>query len=445
MVEKTDVIIKDLGDGLVMRRSTVADAQRLGDFNAGIHGEDPFDAAAVAAWTRDLLLKEHPTFGKGDYTIVEDTATAEIISSMNTISQTWTYEGIPFKVGRPELVATDKRYRNRGLVREQFRVVHEWSCERGELVQVITGIPFYYRQYGYEMGLNLGGHRMGFEPNVPKLKEGEEEPYRFRPALEADIPWLLKMYRRDTGRSMIASVLDEAQMRHELLEKSKENVNRLELRVIETPEGQPVGYLAHPGFTWWGTVVCLMAVRYELDEGVSFLAVTPSVMRYLWKTGSEYAQERGKTVSGFGFSLGAEHPAYLAAGSRLPVERKPYAFYVRVPDLPAFLRQIAPALENRLKGSACEGHTSELKIGFYRDGLRMVFERGKLSCVERWKPGQDDSDASFPDLTFLQLVFGYRNLTEIRQAYADSSAKDEASLLLNTLFPKKNSNVFPVS
>ena len=41
------------------------------------------------------------------------------------ISQTWSYRGIPFDVGRPELVATDPAYRRRGLVRRQFQVIDE--------------------------------------------------------------------------------------------------------------------------------------------------------------------------------------------------------------------------------------------------------------------------------------------------------------------------------
>ena len=88
---------------------------------------------------------------------------------MNLIPQTWTYEGIEFGVGRPELVGTAPEFRNRGLVRAQFDEVHKWSAERGHMVQVITGIPYYYRLFGYEMALDLAGRRVGFEANVPKL------------------------------------------------------------------------------------------------------------------------------------------------------------------------------------------------------------------------------------------------------------------------------------
>lgn len=59
-------------------------------------------------------------------------------------------------------------YRRRGLVRAQFDVIHQWSAARGQLVQVISGIPFYYCQFGYEMGLALSGGR-GHRPAVDWL------------------------------------------------------------------------------------------------------------------------------------------------------------------------------------------------------------------------------------------------------------------------------------
>jgi hypothetical protein len=229
-----------------------------------------------------------------------------------------------------------------------------------------------------------------------------------------------------------------------MFEKSPENVNRLEFRVIETPGGQPVGMLAHSG-TAWGQKMPLN--QYELDEGVSYLAVSPSVIRYLWETGQKYASMRQRTLNAFSFNLGRSHPAYDAAAAWLVNEGRPYAFYLRVPDLPAFLRRISPALEGRLRESACAGHTGELKISFYRDGVRLVFEKGRLVTIEAWKPKikEDEGQAAFPDLTFLQLVFGYRNISEISYAYADQWAYDEARVLLTALFPKKHSYVWAIS
>src|SRR6476659_6787084 len=140
-------IIRTLQDGLVLRHATPADPHELADFNAYAHIEQ--DATVpdqrVGLWTRDLMADTHPTFRMRDFLVVEDTRTGEIVSTSNHISQVWSYGGIQFRVGRPELVATHPDYRNRGLVRAQFEELHRWSIERGEMVQAITGIPFYYR------------------------------------------------------------------------------------------------------------------------------------------------------------------------------------------------------------------------------------------------------------------------------------------------------------
>ncbi len=183
----------DLGRGLTLRRSTPADADALAEFNKVIQRDsgvvEPDEQVAV--WTRDLLRGDHPTFGTDDFTIVEDAATGRIVSSANLISQTWTYAGIPFRVGRPELVGTAPEYRKRGLIRAQFDVLHAWSAERGQMVQAITGIPFYYRQFGYEMAMMLFGGRAGNAAEKPKLKDGESEPFRLRLPVEGDLAFIL--------------------------------------------------------------------------------------------------------------------------------------------------------------------------------------------------------------------------------------------------------------
>ena len=440
-------ILRELGDGLALRRATVEDTAALAAFNASIHLEDGQTEPnnAIEAWTRDLMLGEHPTFKVGDFTLVEDTHARGIVSTCNLISQTWTYEGIPFGVGRPELVATHPDYRNRGLVRAQFEVLHEWSEARGERLQAITGIPYYYRRFGYEMGLSLAAGRSGYGPHVPKLKEGEQEPFRIRTATDADIPSIMQLYERSTRRSMIACARDEETWRYELGGRTRESLAYREFAIVETPDGTFAGFLAHSGALWNDSVIALVA--YELEPGVSWLLATPVVVRYLQKKGEEYAQRDGKGEwQGFGLWLGDEHPAYEAFHKNLPRKHDPYAWYVRVADLPGFLTHIASILEKRLHDSAGSGYTGELKISFYADGLRMAFESGSISRIEKWQPTiADGGAAAFPDLTFLQLMFGYRSLEELEHAYADCwTGTNEARALLNAMFPRKPSHVWPI-
>lgn len=436
------IYLRTLGGGLILRRANAADAEALSAFNGFIHGDNPDDARMVSTWTRDLLTLPHPTFNPDDFTIVEDTANGKIVSSLNLISQTWAYAGIPFKVGRPELVGTDPAYRGRGLVRAQFEVIHEWSRQRGEMLQAITGIPYFYRQFGYEMGLEVGGGRSGFTPQVPVLKEGENEPFRIRPALEADLPFILKVYRHNCRSYLVTTEMTEALLGYEL-QKSAENVNRVDLRVIESEQGVRVGYLALPVMLN-GTLQA--ATQYDLAEGVSSWAVTPSVIRFLFALGKERAAALKRSCDGFAFNLGSQHPVYQAAAARLPLSRPPYAFFVRVPDLPGFVRLIAPVLEGRLACSVMVGFSGEQKLSFYRSGLRLVFESGKLTTVEAWQPSPTDrGDGAFPDLTFLQLFFGRTSLIELRRMFSDCWVNEAAGLLLEILFPPLASSVWPIS
>jgi len=433
--------LKDLGAGLILRRSSPEDADALAAFNAEIHGDDELDGTRVAAWTRDLLTRPHPTFSPDDFTIVEETASGRIVSSLNLIPQTWTYEGIPFGVGRPELVGTHPDFRGRGLVRIQFEEIHNWCLERSYIVQAITGIPYFYRQFGYEMALDLAGRRFGYESQVPKMKDGEEEPFHIRPATDADLPFMLDTYNHAIKRHTIACMRTLEMLKYELDGQSENNVNRYPMLIIEDKAGERVGYFQHPnklGMTG------LTTLWYELKPGVSWLHVTPSVVRYLWSKGQEYAQRDGKDRTTFGFMLGKEHPVYEALGENLPTVWDPYAYYLRVPDLPGFLNHIKPALEKRLAESVAVGHSREIKISFYRDGLCIVIENGELKVIESWKPTpKEEGDIAFPGLTFLQAVFGYRNYDELHSAFADCWCDHEdVHVLINILFPKKLSDVF---
>jgi hypothetical protein len=435
-------MLRDLGDGLILRKATPQDRERLADFHANTLleiGQTEPDMG-LHAWMLDLMSGAHPTFRPGDFTIVEDTTAGKIVSSIGHISQVWTYEGIPFKFGQPEIVSTDPAYRRRGLVRAQFDEVHRWSAEHGELVQGVTGIPWYYRQFGYELALNLGGSRVGYKPQVPRLKEGEPEPYRFRRATTADIPFLMQMYAQATSRSLIASVRDEALWRYDIEGRSEMSDFRAELRVIETPQGETTGVLMHSRKLRNSG---LGARLYEVKPGIPLLAVTPSAMRYLEAAGEEYAKRDGEQLAAVGFVLGEQHPVYDTIPDRLPRVRKPFAWYVRVPDLPAFLEHIAPALEKRLAQSPQSGYTGELKVSFYTKGLHLKITNGSIT-IQAWKPDRiEEGDAFFPDLTFLQLLFGYRSLEELQHAFPDcSGGTDAARALLPILFPKKPSNVW---
>ncbi|MDP9364643.1 MAG: GNAT family N-acetyltransferase, partial [Chloroflexota bacterium] len=423
-----------------------------------VHADAPGQPdPAIAAWTRDLLLRPHPTFRPELFTLVEEPASGRIASTLNLIPQTWSYGGVEVGVGRVELVGTHPDFRRRGLVRRQMELVHRWSAEAGHLMQGITGIPWYYRQFGYEMALELDGFRRVPVAGLAELSAGEAEPYRLRPATPDDIPFLAATDDHGRRRSLVWCVRDEAIWRYELDGRSEGNLSRRVLRVIETavPEGEaarPVGWVAHAPVLW-GQALGVSAC--ELAPGISWLAVAPVLLRALRVIGEGYATDgsaAGGTPRPARFErvvlvLGTDHPLYRALPERARDVVPAYAWYVRVPDLPAFLLRVAPVFEARLADSPAAGHSGELKLNFYQGGLRLSFAAGRLVAAEPWpEPEYHQAGASFPPLTFLHLLFGRRSLAELERAFPDCRARtEEARVLLDALFPPRPSLVWPVA
>lgn len=389
----------------------------------------------------------HPTTSATDFVVVEDTKTAKIVSSTCLISQVWVYEDISMPIGRPELVGTDPGYRNRGLVRAILDAIHALSAAYGHLAQGITGIPWFYRQFGYEYALTLGGSRNLSLNDIPELNEGETEPYQTRPATEDDISILMRLYQRQCAGKLVTTHIDEDWWHYDLSGRTRDSDEEYRAYCILNSEGYCIGYYSTPArlrgsrLPVWEIVV---------DEEISMLAVLPSVMRALKAQGEAYAanaKPEAISLTGVRLSLGLEHPAYDILSAKLGSLQRPYAWYVRVPDLPRFIRHIAPVLESRLASSVMRGFSGNLNITFYRGGLHLSFEDGKITETTDWSAPETDEQwegAGFPPRVFLQLLFGYRSLEELRHAFPDCWAGDEPTLLLNALFPKQVSWVVPL-
>jgi GNAT superfamily N-acetyltransferase len=432
-------VIRDLGDGLILRRATAADADELAVFNARVmRDDDEPENRPVELWVRELTSGAHPTTRAEDFTVVEDTRTGRIVSSLVLMSQRATYGGVPFGLGQVELVGTHPDYRRRGLIRQQVEVVHGWSRERGELVQAIGGISWYYRQFAYEYALAMGGFRTIYLAQLPKLPEGAAEPFRLRPATADDIPFLIEVDAVAARRYLVFCPRDEVGWGYQIGGHRPGSLPHGSVQIVETVAGEAVGFAFHLSQLRDGGLV---VERMELRPGASWLPALPSILRALAALGPGYARPEAP-FTGLRLALGADHPAYAALRDVPPAPRPLYAWYVRVADLPGFVRHVAPALEARLAASPAAGHTGQLRLTFYRSGLTLRLEGGLLGPVEP-TDGRGKSDAAFPDLTFVQLLFGWRSFDELAHAFPDCSADTpDAVPLLDALFPRHHSRLW---
>ncbi len=436
---------RSLGDGLLLRWSTANDARALASMEGMVFRDKPTDPpnAPLTKLIEEMLAGRHPLMDASGFALVEDTRKPEqrIVAATCLWRQTWVYEGIPLSMGRPELVATDPDYRNRGLVRAIFDLLHARSEAEGDIVQGITGIPYFYRQFGYEYALDLDGRGIVYTALIPLAKEGEPEPYTLRDATVEDLPMVRRLYDRQRASSMVSTPIEERWWRYQLQSwRTDETGESWRIQMIADVAGAAVGYLITPTLRW---KTALPVWQLGVEPHVNLQAVMPPMLRALQAQGQQMrARMTIEPLSQLVFMFGSTHPVYDVLESLLHFKREPiYAWYVRVPNLLALIRHITPVLERRLVGSPVAGYSGEIKLDFYRGGLRMVFEKGHLVSAEDWRrPAWDaNEEGGFPPLVFLQLLFGYRSLDDLRHAFPDVYVEDRAEVALKTLFPTKPS------
>ncbi|MCB0116652.1 MAG: GNAT family N-acetyltransferase [Caldilineaceae bacterium] len=446
--------VGDLGNGLVRRWSTQAgDAAEVGYLMATVFRdkEDAELRPSEIDAARIFLSGNFPFAGPGDFAVIEDTTRSEhrIVACTCYFRHEWSYAGIRFGVGRPEEVATHPEYRNRGLVRALFEMVHARSAANGDMAQAITGIEYFYRQFGYEYVLDLGGFRTVQLTAIPSLKDGESEPFTLRAATVADVPLLETLYNRRRQNSL---VWHEAPTRFwEFLITSWDDpavagkdVLHVGLKrrahIVINDEGTPCGYVLVDSRRWSKS---FYVPEIDLTTQVNWQEAIPSVLRALKQIGEATPAMEDAVCSELRLGFGRTHPAYDILGNLAPRYEPPYTWYLRVPDVLGFIQLIKPVLEERIEQSVVAGLTGELKIDFYRGGMRLQFEKGKITTIEPWRTPAfgHHADVACTALIFLQLLFGYRSLAELREIFPDVWAKDSAAVQLAVLFPKQPSKV----
>ncbi|MEN9646200.1 MAG: hypothetical protein RL238_2869 [Actinomycetota bacterium] len=126
-------------DGLTLRTAEEADLDQVCELLA--ERGDPADAEDLR------LVVDDADEGLGSVLVVVDGD--RVVSTATLLQETVTIGGVVVPAGQVEMVATDRAYEGRGLVRALMDECHRRSTARGDLLQVMIGIPYFYRQFGY--------------------------------------------------------------------------------------------------------------------------------------------------------------------------------------------------------------------------------------------------------------------------------------------------------
>jgi predicted acetyltransferase len=416
-------LYRDLGDGLVMRAiESEEDIRRI-----AVAHREAFGEAELELLTTEVFAK-YPGFEWQDGILVEDTRSKEVVSSICLIPSEWSYEGIGLKVAELGIVGTRKEYRRRGLVRAQMEVFERQLQERGFDLGAIEGIPYFYRQFGYEYAAPLHTDCKLELALIPDLAEGEQETAQIRPLTEADIAQAMAFLEASTGY-LCVRVKRDASAWHYLGSLSPSNPNRAEAYIVESG-GQPAGYFR---MALHGREEKVWQCREMSNLGYDAIL---TVLRFMKRRSVEKGGQR------LSLDLHPSAPAMLV-GKRLGGQsRRPYGWQIRIPNRARFLQTIAPVLERRIAESVLAGLSQSVQLNFYEEAIELVFQKGKLERVASVGPTDTNNGIRLPPYPDVQLLMGYRSREEILDYRLDFRVDGKFQLLVDTLFPKRESYIY---
>ena len=326
-----------LPDGAVLRSARAEDLTALEALTADREGAD--DAV-------DLRLVAQTPGGLDSIGLVDKDG--RILATATLLDEHIRVGSVTLTSGQIELVATARDAEGRGYSRALMNWCHARSASRGHVVQVMIGIPNFYRQFGYHYSIPM-------HPWAPTAR-----------AVAA--PGALTLTAGTlSDRPELQSLQDVAQSTYD----------------IAVPHSADCWswLLQHPSSTQWiatdSTGQALGVARmYDDHEGSvdvgELTAATPAVTAALVAHAQALAGTDGTVRVGH-----RPHVPGLADLLGTPERREWY--YVRIPDPAALFDALAPELLRRLHAMGRE--TGESLISFYRSHLRLEWNSDRLEAV----------------------------------------------------------------
>lgn len=416
MLVVTSTYRRTLDGGLIMRAvEDIQDVERLALFNGLIHGP------GVAAMTRALIV-DHPSTRPEHWLFVEEEASRAIVSTLCLLPWTLRYQDVTLRAGEMGIVGTLEAYRGQGLIRALNERFSELLDEGQFDLSHIQGIPYFYRQFGYEYAMPLEPHWRVELDTIPDATPDARKPYHFRPATLGDVPLLARLYDEDTTTLEIRAVRNAEIWRY-LLGPSTGTEMVADTWLALAEDGTPAGYFRVARHGFGAGLIVSESSRLSVEAA-------EAVLRYL----KQIAVERQKPY--IRLNLPSNSLMVEMARWRGRADGDAYAWQIRLPDPARLLGKLAPVFERRLAASMLAGITRTLRLNLYRSQLHLRFEAGRLVAVEGVSTETALVDElRLPPALLAPLVTGYRTFDALAGAYHDVSANGPAHGLAAILFP----------
>ncbi|KAI9285995.1 hypothetical protein BC943DRAFT_336794 [Umbelopsis sp. AD052] len=454
---------KDLGNGLLLRWVKPQDVEKIAKGMVDVFSPPDKRFEAIGGWFLRYAYGMGGFMKSSDAVVIIDTKKEgePVVGFTCYWQETQVYEGIPFIAGKHNQLifytSVIPTARGQRLQQHIMDALHARANDENHLVQVINGINWYYRQFGYEYALEFGERSKVWLSAVPALKEGEQEFIKYRRATLDDIDTIQEIDLAQVDSSAVYIPLSKEWLASQINDhhQKSENPAHVVLRdvlMLEDAQDNSVGYVVVSNLDAAMTETESLGVyNMGLKRGIDTKTALFSTMRQLIHFAkSTYEQERVSNVKSLAWYMSQWHPVAEAIPPTMrnlaQLRHEALAYYVRVPDLTKFLQHILPALNRRLEQSLTHNnYTGVVRISQYTPrypGVELKLEKGVIVEVTQYikkDQARDPSVAFFPPHTFLQVLFGKRSIEELMSFLPDVFMELDVKEVLDVIFPKKKS------
>ena len=365
------------------------------------------------------FVEHHPEMNKEHFFVVKHGNRA--VAGLLLVPQVWRLGEIELKVAEMGCVGTDPEHRRKGVQWILNNEFDKYARENGFDLCALAGIPYFYRQFGYQYAVELD--------YSTKLKV-EDLP-------EMDTGIMVEKFE-ETHIDKADEILRKTQERYLVRSVRTKGIWRMQL-TTGTYGGEL--YEAN-GFTRGGEIAGYF--RYVVDDekktiNIRELGISENVsVEEIAATIRKQASEKGLTELKTGLSHLDEFSRYLI--SRGAKTNRPYAWQVKIIDLPSFISKIKPVLEQRIENSEYTGLSKDITINFWKYAVKMKIEEGKIVSIER-AFGEKDRTIGFNPYAFMKLALGYKSRMELEKMYPDFRVRGNLEGLIDVMFPKQSSYI----
>lgn len=361
------------------------------------------------------FVEHHPDMNREHIFMVKQGD--RVVAGLLLIPQVWRLGEAKLKVAEMGCVGTDPVHRRKGvqwILNDEF---DKYAIEQGFDLCVLAGIPYFYRQFGYQYAVELD---YSTEINLGKIPDNETE-IRVEDFTEEHIEKADIFLRRAQEGYLVHSVRTEDiwEMQQKTGTYGGEPFKAVSLHL----SGEFVGYYRYVVDKEKRT---LYIKELGVDENVSVGDLTGVIKKHAskmglteLKTGLPHQDE----VNRFLISLGAK-------------TNKPYTWQVKILDLTNFLTKLIPVLEHRIEDSEFKSVSKDLAINFWKFAVSMKIEEGKIVSIEKVH-GEKDRTIGLNPYAFIKLVLGYKSRVELEEMYSDFWVRGELGGLIDVMFPKQ--------